>query len=411
MEMPINQNSPLIMHIDLNSCFAMMEQQANPLIRHKPVAVAAYDTPKGMILAASYEAKVQGIKLGLSVGQGREIDPGLIVMMPDPDKYFDAHARLKRLLLKYTSEVVSKSVDEYVVDFRGSPSVRSGLSLEEIGRQVKADVKNSLGDYVTVNVGFGSNRFLAKLAAIMNKPDGLTIITPDNLRDIYSRLELVDLPGINVRYEARLNLASIYTPLQFFDASLEDLRRIFRGITGYYWYLRLRGHEIDTVDFKRRSFGNQYALGTKTKDVQELSRLLMKLSEKVGRRIRRAGFSASGVHLDLRFEDHPHWHKGQKLNQELYATQDIYLAAKRLLDAVDLSSRVAHIALTVYGLRDEDFSQLSLFGSSRYDTRKLALAADEVNDRYGEFTLTPALMANMQDIILKRVAFGRADTL
>ena len=96
MDLPISRAEPLVMHIDLNSCFAMIEQQANPLIRHKPVAVAAYDTPGGMILAASYEAKAKGIKLGLNVRQGRQIDPGLIVMMPDPDKYFDAHDRLRK---------------------------------------------------------------------------------------------------------------------------------------------------------------------------------------------------------------------------------------------------------------------------------------------------------------------------
>ena len=216
MAMSINTARPLIMHIDLNSCFAMMEQQANPLIRNKPVAVAAYDTPRGMILASSYEAKAKNIKLGLNVRQGRQIDPGLIVMMPDPEKYFDAHERLKELLNKYTSEVVSKSVDEYVVDFRGSPVIRAGLSLEDIGKRIKADVKSSLGSYVTVNIGFGANRFLAKLAAGLNKPDGLNVLTADNLRLAYSQLSLTDLPGINVRYEARLNLAGIYTPLEFF---------------------------------------------------------------------------------------------------------------------------------------------------------------------------------------------------
>src|ERR1035441_8446113 len=107
MEMPISSEVALKMHIDLNSCFTTIEQQANPLIRHKPVAVAAYDTPRGMILASSYEAKALGIKLGLSVQEGRIICPELVVMMPDPDKYFDAHDRFKKLLLKYTSEVVS----------------------------------------------------------------------------------------------------------------------------------------------------------------------------------------------------------------------------------------------------------------------------------------------------------------
>ena len=324
MEMLINHDRPLVMHIDLNSCFAMIEQQANPLIRHKPVAVAAYDTPGGMILASSYEAKSKGIRLGLNVRQGREVDPNLIVMMPDPDKYFDAHDRLRKLLLKYTSEVVSKSVDEYVVDFRGSPIIKSGLNLRKIGNLIKADVKNYLGSYVTVNIGFGSNRFLAKLAAGIDKPDGLTIITAHNLKEIYNSLTLIDLPGINVRYEARLNLAGIYTPLQFLDTPAEILRQqVFKSVVGYYWYLRLRGYEIDTVNFKRRSFGQQYALSNKTNNIFELEKLVMKLAEKIGRRLRRLHYSATGIQLWLSFEDHSYYSKRLKC-AELYSTQDIY---------------------------------------------------------------------------------------
>jgi DNA polymerase IV len=412
MEMPINNDPPMIMHIDLNSCFAIIEQQANPLIRYRPVAVAAYDTPKGMILASSYEAKAMGIKLGLSVGEARQVCPDLIVMMPDPDKYFDAHSRFKKVLLKYTSEVVSKSVDEFVIDFRGSPAVRSGDSLEEIGYRIKQDIKDEIGEYVTVNVGISTNRFLAKLATGLNKPDGLDTINADNLRQTYEKISLLDMPGINVRYQARLNLAGIYTALDFLDTPLNKLRKeVFKGIVGYYWYLRLKGHEIDSVDFGRKSFGQQYALGNKTSDLNELSRLLMKLSEKTGRRLRRGDYSANGINLSLRFEDRSHWHHSYKLGYQLYSTQDIYLAAYRLLKQAVGDVRVAHMAISVYGLVPNITDQLNLFGGTRHDSSSLAVAADLVNDRYGEFTLVPALMANMQDTIIKRVAFGKVNDM
>src|SRR6266480_772350 len=101
-DLPINYNRPLIMHIDLNSCFAIIEQQANPLIRHKPVAVAAYDTPRGMVIASSYEAKALGIRLGVNVREARLLSRDVIVLMPDPDKYFDVHRRLKKALNTYT---------------------------------------------------------------------------------------------------------------------------------------------------------------------------------------------------------------------------------------------------------------------------------------------------------------------
>jgi len=406
-DLPINYNRPLIMHIDLNSCFAIIEQQANPLIRHKPVAIAAYDTPRGAVIASSYEAKALGIKLGVNVREARLLCRDVIVMMPDPDKYFDAHKRFKQVLLNYTDTVTPKSVDEFVIDFRGSLAIQRGKRLEDVGYEIKADVKAALGEYVTVNVGIGPNRFLAKLAASLHKPDGLDVIDGNNLEEIYSQLTLVDLPGINVRYEARLNAGGIFTPLHFLHAPLPLLKkRVFKSINGYYWYLRLRGHEIDGVDFGRKSYGQQYALGDKTADREKLSRLLMKLCEKTGRRLRANNHLATGIYLWLSFENRTYWAKGKDTKADIYSTQDIYLHAQRLLNQALIPGRVTNLGVTVYKLKPTTPEQLGLFDGTRLDTKSLARAADLVNDKYGEFTMVPATMANMQDVILKRVAFG-----
>lgn len=407
MDLPLNYNQPLTMHIDLNSCFAIIEQQANPLIRHKPVAIAAYDSPRGAVIASSYEAKALGIKLMVNVREARLLCRDVIILTPDPEKYFDAHRRFKKVLLNYTDAVTPKSVDEFVVDFTGSKAVQNNLSLSEVGYRIKADIKEALGEYVTVNIGIAPNRFLAKVAAGLHKPDGLDIIRAQHIRHIYSQLKLDDLPGINSRYRARLNMAGIYTPLQFLDAPVWKLKNeVFHSIVGFYWYLRLRGHEIDSVDFGRKSFGQQYALGDKTKDPDKLSRLLMKLSEKTGRRLRAQNYNAYGIQLWLSFENRSYWAKAKKTTAPIYSTQDIYLSAQKLLYLVPLPARVTNIGVTVFNLRSGTPKQLGLFDDSRLDTRSLAEAADLVNDKYGEFTLVPASMANMQDVILKRVAFG-----
>src|ERR1039458_10077887 len=122
MDLQINDIDPLTMHIDLNSCYAIIEQQANPLIRNKPVGVAAYDSPGGFIIASSYEAKRLEIKL-MRIREAREICKDIIIMMPDPEKYFDAHRRFKAVLERYTSAVTPKSIDEFAVDFKGSRAV------------------------------------------------------------------------------------------------------------------------------------------------------------------------------------------------------------------------------------------------------------------------------------------------
>lgn len=412
MELPLNYNQPMIMHIDLNSCFAIIEQQANPLIRRKPVAIAAYDTPGGAVIASSYEAKALGIKLGVNVREARLLSRDVIVMMPDPDKYFDAHRRFKEVLLNYTNEVSPKSVDEFVVDFSGSVAVQRGKSLVEIGQEIKKDIKVAIGEYVTVNIGISTNRFLAKLAAGLHKPDGLDLINGDNIRQTLSSVDLLDLPGINTRYQARLNAYGIYTPIQFMDAPVYVLKKqVFKSIVGYYWYLRLRGHEVDGVDFGRKSFGQQYALGDKTNDREKLARLLMKLCEKTGRRLRKQGYMAYGIHLWLNFENKMFWAKGKKVQVGIYSTQDIYLQAQRLMNRATISARVTNIGVTVFNLDRISLVQLGLFDDARLDSRSLAYASDLINDRFGEFTLVPARMANMQDVILKRVAWGNIKDL
>lgn len=470
MEQHLNTAEPQIMHIDLNCCFAIIEQQANRLLRGRPVAVSAYDTPGGMVLASSYEAKRLGVKLGVNNREARKLASDIVILTPDPPKYREAHKRFKELLLEYTDDVVAKSIDEFVLDFAGSPALRAGMSMKEIGYQIKADIREKLGEWVTVNVGIGTNRFLAKYAAGFGKPDGMTIITHRNMKELYTTdpyklkpMELVDLPGINVRYAARLMACGIKNPLEFFEADVQLLKKVvFKSVVGYYWWARLRGHETDNRTFKTRSIGHQYALPKKTKDKKDLERLLMKLCEKVGRRLRRKNYCARGIHLYFGFEryrndvtlpydryhkpaddpsvgstgfDNVHrlknWHEGHKLNHRLYATADIFEAARHLLQKAEISDRVKMIAITVYDLEPWDPEQMSIFDvessqalgrttsgisrSSEYrsqeSTRRLSDAMDAVNTRYGEFVITPGTMIDMKGEILDRIAFGNTPDL
>ncbi len=406
MDLRINDVEPLIMHIDLNSCYAIIEQQANRLLRNKPVGVAAYTSPRGFIIASSYEAKRQGIKL-MRIQDAKKIDKNIIILAPDPEKYFEAHRRFKAVLERYTDVVVPKSIDEFVVDFKGSRAIQQGQSLVDVGYQIKRDIKASLGDYVTVNIGIGPNRFLAKLAAGLDKPDGLNVIRPEDILNTYGQLELLDLPGINHRYKARLNLEGIYTPLDFLEAPMHQLKRgVFKSIVGYYWYLRLRGYEIDAQKFPVRSFGNDFAIREWTHDKDVVARYIMKLSEKTGRRLRKHDYQAHGIYLGLAFENNTWWGKSKRTKAAIYSTQEIYLHLMKLLNQIDFPAKATHVNLAVFDVEPASPVQIGLFDGTRLDSKSLARAADLINDRYGEFTVVPAQMANMTDVIIKRVPFG-----
>jgi DNA polymerase IV len=131
INMPFNPNPPTILHIDLNSCFASIEQQADPFLRGKPIAVAAYDSPGGCIVAPSVEAKQYGVKPGMRVKEGRLLCPGLVVLQPDPNKYRAIHLQFKTLLGTYTDRITPritpKSIDEFVLDLQGVPALRLGM--------------------------------------------------------------------------------------------------------------------------------------------------------------------------------------------------------------------------------------------------------------------------------------------
>lgn len=426
--LPLSQAPPKVMHIDLNSCFATIEQQANRLLRGRPVGVSAYDTPKGFVLAASYEAKAKGVKLGVNVQEARALCPGIVIMTPDPAKYREAHRRFKEVLLQYTSDVTAKSIDEFVLHFDGSPALRAGKTMVEIGHEIKEEIYEHLGEAVTVNIGIGPNRFLAKFAAGFDKPNGLRVIDHTNLENTYDGMDLMDLPGINVRYKARLQSYGIMTPLEFLGADRRVLEKVvFKSIGGYYWYLRLRGYEIDKAETKRGQVGHQYALPHKTDDKAELARLLMKLCEKVGRRLRHIDMSAGGIHLYLSFMNYQEfgrrdngfiggenkaseraWHHGEKVGFRLYSTASIYRVALRLLHQADIHSLVRGMSITTFDLRPADPEQLSLLTDDKMYAadRQVSQAVDSINNRYGEFVITPGTIMDMNGEILDRIAFG-----
>lgn len=403
MRLVINPAKPTILHMDLNSAFATIEQQANPLLRGKPLVVAAYNSPGGCVLAASIEAKRFGIKTGMRVQEAKLIYRDLIVRTPDPAKYRAVHLMFRRILQDYSPHVTPKSIDEAVIDFTETlPLFHKDLS--DIGREIKQRFKTEIGEWIFCSIGIGPNRFLAKLAASMHKPDGLATIDHANLAETYTKAKLIDLCGINTRYQARLNAYGIFTPVDFFNASLEKLQKqIFRSILGYYWYLRLRGWEIDSVDFKRRSYGNSYALKLQTDDPSALAKLLMKLCEKTGRRLRNNRNCAGGVHVGCLYTDFTYWHKGRKFPIPVYTTQEIYFRARELLNLSGYKKKVRELALRVYDLVPNSDEQMQIFSSP---THRVSEAMDEVNDTYGEFAVGSALLVGMENTILDRIAFG-----
>src|SRR5258708_416434 len=171
MQSQLNPEPPQIMHIDLNSCFAMVEQQARPLLRHKPVGVTNRITPHCCVIAASYEAKDRGVKVGMRYDEARFLVPELIMIETDPPKYHHVYQILTAIIKSYSPNITMKSIDEGVIDFHGTREHINQQSLERIGYEIKDRLRSSVGSWIRCNIGISPNRFLAKQAASLHKPD------------------------------------------------------------------------------------------------------------------------------------------------------------------------------------------------------------------------------------------------
>jgi DNA polymerase-4 len=399
-----NPKPSTMMHIDLNSCFATVEQQANPLLRGKPIAIAVYTTPSGCILAPSVEAKKYGIKTGMRVRDGKLLCPNLIVLLSDPEKYRNVHVFLRKILRDYTNDFVPKSIDEFVLNFDGYP-ILTKKTMHQIGKQIKERIKDEVGDWLTVSVGIAPNRFLAKLASNLKKPDGLDEISKNNFLKIYSKLTLTDLSGIKSRNAARLASMGIYNVTDFYKADIRTLKAAFNSINGYYWYLRLRGREIDDFELSRKSYGNSYALPKPLISPEELSPILTKLVEKMGRRLRHADYKARGIHVSIVYRDWSRWHKGVSFPEVLFDSRDIYKKAFRMICSAPNKKPVRELAVSCFNLLKSDFSQLELF-EDVLKKESLVKAIDKVNEHWGDFIITPAKMINAKEAVPDRIAFG-----
>lgn len=402
-----NSAPPKTMYIDLNSCFASVEQQANPRLRGRPLVVVAYPTGGGCVLASSVEAKKLGIKTGMRVGEAKVLCPALFVLEPDPPKYRFVHERLNILLSGYSSNLVSCSIDEFVVHFDEgySPFLRQ-KTMFELGREIKRRIKSEIGDYLTVSIGIGPNRFLAKVASNLKKPDGLEAIDINNFEAVYKKLSLIDLHGINKRNALRLNAQGIHNPWDFYRAPLWKLKAAFVSIASRLWYMRLRGWEIDSQTFSRKSYGNSYALPKSAGTLEELLPILQKLVEKTGFRMREAGYQTQGVHVGLWFRDQSFWHKGINLERAFCDSRDIYRSMCALLYQCPKIKPVHTLSETCFNLKPYKNTQLELFEDIPKKI-KIVSALDRVNDRWGMFTVGPAQIVKAPRAVQDRIAFGK----
>jgi len=357
------------------------------------------------VIAASYEAKALGIKVGVRRSEAVALCPDFIMLETDPPKYHYIYKRLLGIMQDYSPNVRMKSIDEGVIDFHGIPKLE-GKQLIKIGKEIKTRIKLEIGDYTRTNIGIGPNRFLAKTAASLHKPDGLDLIDHRNLVRTFRSLDLQDLTGIADGYGSRLRAYNIHTPLEFLQAPEQLLNKhVFKSINGTYWYQRLRGYEIDDYETKLGMVGRQWVVAKPTSDDNYLRSCLHFLAETTGMKLRFRNVEAHGVCVWLRFRNGDNFIDKKMHKVPFYSNQDIWLRAARLFEKRPKHMIIQTMGLYLYKLTPSTRNQASLFA----DIEKqdfLTKAIDEINDNYGTFTVYSADTLTGKQNIKQKIPFG-----
>lgn len=404
------------MLLDMNSYFASVEQQANPLLRGRPVGVCAYLSPRSCVIAASIEAKEFGVRTGMRVGDARIICPHIHLLENEPAKYRFVSEKIFSILAQYSDNVSPFSIDEAFVDLTGQVGHNScgrlGSAYDEavlIAKEIKTRIRQEVGSWLKCSIGISFTSWLAKFAAEEKKPDGLTVITKSDLGTIFQGRPLPRACGIADRLETRLRVLGIYDLGQLQQTNPQKLLTAL-GKYGYYLWAHLNGlelsHWIKSEGNEQKSIGHSYCLPKLGRDKQYLQEIMFKLCEKTGRRLRQQGLVARSIYSGWSYvEGSGNW-QSRRLSYPIFTTQDIWREAVRRLLAADLTDKVRLLAVSV-GSLTPFVNQMSFWHDARAAYR-LGQALDDINDRYGEYTVYQGLLHKVKEQARDRIGFRKS---
>lgn len=374
------------MHIDMNAFFASVEQQADPELRGKPIAVVG-GHGRTVITTSSYEARAFGVKTGMAKWEALRVCPQLIIVVGDNRKYTHTSTQIMQMMRDYTPLVEVFSIDEAWLDV--THSLKLFGSAERIAYLLKARIKASFG--ITCSIGIAPNKLLAKLASDMQKPDGLTVIEPENVSKVLERMPIQELCGIGKKMQRNINMMSIYTCGELGRCDEARLTRKF-GILGKVYKQMGQGVDHSPVvpaeeDDEVKSVGHSMTLRRDVSSREDILKYLLQLSEMVGRRARRYGVAGKTISLYVRFADYfSSFGKQDTLHNYINQSDEIYKAAVRILDTTDLNQPVRLLGVKLSNLQYHN-QQLPLFEEERRKAR-MVQAMDAVNNKLGDFAVT-----------------------
>jgi DNA polymerase-4 len=377
-----------ILHIDMNSYFASVEQMDHPDLRGKPIAVGGSPGTRSIVVAASMEAKRYGVGVGMTHIEARQLCPNIQFVDGNPSRYAALTQGFFDICKRYTDRIEVYSIDEVFLDLTGW--VKDWQGCIDLAHRMKRHLAKEISPHLTCSIGVAPNRALAKMASDMQKPDGLVLIAEEDVGMVLDWVEISDIFGIGPRMKIRLADLGISTLKQLGQYPVTALQQFFGPNIGI--YLSHLGRGIDHSEVPSiydyaptKSMGHTYTLARDTLNRDEVYEVLLRLSEKVGRRLRRDRYRGRHIWVYLRWGDFTGRAEGLTLQRYIDDGFELYTLAREIMQDWRFEKPVRLVGVGT-SMLVQDARQLSILPEDRRRERLVA-AQDLINNRFGERTI------------------------
>lgn len=371
----------MILHVDMDAFYAAVEERDHPELQGQPVIVGGVAEKRGVVAAANYVVRSFGVHSAMPTSTALKLCPHVVLMPVRMNHYAEVSRSLREIFFRYTPLVEPLALDEAFLDVSGSERLFG--SPEDMAQELKQVIHDELG--LVASVGVAPNKFLAKLASDLEKPDGLVVIARENIQQVLDPLPVGRIWGVGKATGKTFERLGIRTIGELRERSPGDLESRFGKMGVQIWSL---AHGIDSraviPDREAKSISNETTFATDIDDMEILESWLMELTEQVARRLRRSGMRARTVQIKVRYHDFETFTRSNSFSESTTSTQEIWRSAvkmlKERLPARPLCIRL--LGLGVSNLQEQDSVQGELFDDPGQESR-LDEVTDEIQDRFG----------------------------
>lgn len=371
----------IIMHVDMDAFFASVEQLDHEEYRGKPLIVGGIGG-RGVVSTCSYEARKFGVHSAMPTAKAMKLCPQGIFIQGNYPRYAEVSQQIFDIFDYYSPLIEPLSIDEAFLDLTGMERLMD--SPRQYALKLKQEIKEKTG--IVASVGIAPNKFLAKIASDLDKPDGLVIVNKDNVQEFLDPLPVRRIWGVGAKTAAILDRMRVKTIADLRKMSYEELHKTFGDKTAQHLFLLAQGIDERPVAPRGRakSIGNETTFSEDLQSAEAALEVLLYLSVKVGWRLRQAGFKAKTVQLKLRQSDFSTFTRQKQLFEPSNFDNDIYTAIKELFENLNITRGIRLLGVSTTGF--EEMESLSLFHDEKKD--RLYQAIDDINSKFGKLGVT-----------------------